>query len=328
MRAAYIAGIGHYAPEKILTNHDLEKMVETNDEWITTRTGIKERRIAAESQATSDLAIEAAKKAIAMAGIDADDIDCIIVASITPDYIFPATACLVQEALGCSHAGTFDIEAACSGFIYGLSIANGYVTSGMYDTVLVIAAETLSRITDWEDRQTCVLFGDAAGAAIVRVTEESSLSKLLSFTLGGSGQYKDLLMLPAGGSRNPASAETVQNREHYMKMTGNKVFPVAIKNMSNSARRALEKAGKHSDDVKLFIPHQANMRIIQGVAKQLDITEDRVMVNIDRYGNTSAATIPVALSEAVEQSRIQRGDLVILVAFGGGFTWAASAFNW
>lgn len=328
LQKSYIAGIGHYTPDKILTNHDLEQMVDTNDEWITTRTGIKERRIAADEQASSDLGIEAARRAMAMANTAPEDVDLIIVATITPDYVFPATACIIQNALGCVNAGVFDLEAACSGFIYGLSIARQFIAVGEYKTVLVVAAEVLSRITDWQDRNTCILFGDAAGAAVVKAAPDDSVSELLGFSLGGSGAYADLLKLPAGGSRMPATVDTVGNRMHYMKMEGNKVLPVAVKNMGKAVQELLQKLSIMPDDVKLFIPHQANIRIIKGVAKQLDISEDRVMVNIDKYGNTSAATVPIALSEAAAAGRIERGDLVTLVAFGGGFTWAAGVLKW
>ncbi|QJR22642.1 3-oxoacyl-[acyl-carrier-protein] synthase, KASIII [Brevinematales bacterium NS] len=323
MYKAIIKGMGMYVPEKVLTNHDLEKMVETNDEWITTRTGIKERRIAAPNESTSDLATRAARQAMEKAGVKPEDIDMVIVATITPDYIFPATAALVQNALGLPHAGTVDIEAACSGFIYALSMANAYVVSGMYKNVLVIGAETLSRITDWTDRTTCILFGDGAGAAVVSRTEATDTSGFIGFSLGGDGSYADLLWVPAGGSKNPASHETVDNRLHYMKMNGNATFKVAVRTMAEALESILKEHHIDPAEVKLIVPHQANLRIISAIAERLGIGEERVMVNLQKYGNTSSATIPMALYEAIEEGRVKKGDLVAMVAFGGGFTWGA-----
>ncbi len=328
LRNAYISGTGFYVPEKILTNDDLEKMVDTDDAWITQRTGIKERHIIEPGTPTSALAAEAAKKAIAQAGITANDIDMIIVATITPDMIFPATAALVQEKIGASKAATFDLEAACSGFIYGVSIATQFIRTGTYEAVLVIGAETLTNVTDWEDRGTCVLFGDGAGAAVIQAAPKDSPSSILSFELRGDGSYKHLLNLPAGGSLNPTTHKTVDERLHYMKMTGNEVFRVAVKNMAAAVQTALEKCGKTVDDLKMLIPHQANVRIIKSVGKRLGMDEEKVFVNIQKYGNTSAATVPIALAEVAASNLLQRGDLFAMVAFGGGFTWAASILRW
>ncbi|MCX7883352.1 MAG: ketoacyl-ACP synthase III [Brevinematales bacterium] len=324
MYKAVISGMGMYVPEKVLTNHDLEKMVETNDEWITTRTGIKERRIASPEQATSDLAANAARQAMAKAGVKPEEIDMVIVATITPDYIFPATAALVQHKLGIPHAGTVDIEAACSGFLYALSMASAYVSSGMYKNVLVIGAETLSRIVDWTDRTTCILFGDGAGAAVVSRTEMTESSGFIGFSLGGDGSYADLLWIPAGGSKQPASHETISNRLHYMKMNGNATFKVAVRTMAEALESILKDHHIDSHEVKLIVPHQANLRIISAIAERLGVGEERVMVNLQKYGNTSSATIPMALCEAIEEGRVKKGDLVAMVAFGGGFTWGAA----
>lgn len=323
---AKIFGTGKYTPAKVLTNQDLEKMVDTNDEWITTRTGIKERHIAAEDETSSVMGIHAAKQAIENAGISKDDIDMVLFATISPDMPFPATACLVQDGLGLTGVGTLDIEAACSGFIYGLSLANAYVLSGMYKNVLVIAAETLSRITDWEDRGTCILFGDGAGAVVVSASDDDS--GLIGFKLGGDGSYRDLLYLPGGGSLNPATHKTVDERLHYIKMDGSATFKVAIKTMAGTLEELLAEKGMKADDIDWLIPHQANYRIMTGVADRLKIPYEKVIINVHKYGNTSAATIPIALNEAVTDGRIKKGDIVALVAFGGGFTWGASLMKW
>jgi 3-oxoacyl-[acyl-carrier-protein] synthase-3 len=324
MYKACIKGMGMYVPEKVLTNHDLEKMVETNDEWITTRTGIKERRIAAPEESTSVLATKAAQVALQKAGVKPEEVDMVIVATITPDYVFPATAALVQNQLGLPHAATVDIEAACSGFIYALSMANAYVVSGMYKNVLVIGAETLSRITDWTDRTTCILFGDGAGAAVVSRTEENDVSGFIGFQLGGDGSYADLLWLPAGGSKIPASHDSVDQRLHFMKMNGNATFKVAVRTMTEALESIMQTHHVSAEEVKLIVPHQANLRIISAIAERLGVGEDRVMVNLQKYGNTSSATIPMALYEAIEEGRVKKGDLLALVAFGGGFTWGAA----
>jgi len=316
-----IIGIGSYLPEKILTNADLEKLVETSDEWITTRTGIKERRIASEIEATSDLAIKAAEKAISKAKISPDEIDAIIVATVTPDMFFPSTSCLVQKGLKAKNAAAFDISAACSGFIYALSIAKDSIKSGTFKTVLVIGSETMSRVTDWQDRNTCVLLGDAAGAVILRKTD--SPSDILSSYLGADGNYSDLLYMPGGGSREPATYKTIDERKHFLKMEGNKLFKIAVKAMADSAQKAIALAGLTCNDINLFIPHQANIRIIEAVAKHLDISMEKVFLNIHKYGNTSSATTPVALEEAIIEGKVKKGDIVVLVAFGGGLTWGS-----
>ncbi len=326
MRSAKIVGVGSYAPPKILTNKDLEKMVDTSNEWIIERTGIKERHIADDKVATSDIGFEAAKRALKDAKVKPEELDLIIVATVTPDFVFPATACLIQDRLGAKKAAAFDLEAACSGFIYGLSIAKGFIASGEYDTVLVIAAEVLSKVTDWEDRATCVLFGDGAGAAVLKPAKEGQ--GILSTYLRADGGNWDLLRVPAGGSRIPATHDSIDKRLHYMKMEGNKVFKVAVQSMQEAALEGIRKAGVKAEELSLLIAHQANLRIINAVAKRLKLPPEKIFINLDRYGNTSAASIPLALDEAVKKKRIKRGDLVILVAFGGGFTWASCVIRW
>ncbi len=320
-----IAGTGSYFPERVLTNADLEKMVDTSDEWITTRTGIKERRIAHKQQATSDLALEASREALKSAGMNAQDIDLIMVATVTPDMFFPSTGCYLQKKLGAGEIPSFDLAAACSGFIYGISIAKGFIESGIYRNILLVGAETLSKVTDWTDRNTCVLFGDGAGAMILSASQEND--DVLSVFLGSNGAYSDLLYLPAGGSAHPATLETVNEKLHTMKMLGKEVFKAAVPKMALAAEKALEIADKKPEDIGLFIPHQANMRIIQAVAKKMDISMDRVFVNIHKTGNISAATTITALDEAVKTGRIKKGDLAELVAFGGGFTWGAAVIR-
>jgi len=320
-----ILGAGKYVPEQALTNQQLEQMVDTNDEWIVTRTGIKERRIAASDEATSDLAYKAAEQALHNAGLTAKDIDLIIVATVTPDMFFPSTACLVQEKLGAT-CPAFDLSAACSGFIYSLATANGFVQSGLYRKILVIGAETLSRITDYTDRNTCILFGDGAGAVVVGEVEDGR--GFQSFVLGADGSGGELLKVAGGGSRKPATAETISNNEHSIHMAGNEVFKFAVRIMGSAAEEAIEKAGISKADVDLLVPHQANIRIIQSSLQRLDLTEDKALINIDKYGNMSAASIPVALAEAVEQNRIGEGDTLCLVGFGGGLTWGSTIIKW
>lgn len=319
-----ITGVGKYVPAKVLTNADLEKIVDTNDEWIVTRTGIQERHIAAENESTSTMAAEAGRQAIADAGLKNEDIGMVIVATLSPDMLFPATACLVQNILGMQNVGTVDIEAACSGFVYGLSQGYAYVKSGLYKHVLVIGAETMSRFVDWKDRGTCVLFGDGAGAVVVSAAADDQDSDILDFILGGDGQYGDLLSLPGGGSLRPASQETVNNGLHYLKMSGNIVFKLAVRTMSEMAETLMQKHGLSKQDVRLVIPHQANYRITKSVKEHLGLEDDQVFSNIHKYGNTSGATIPIALREAMDEGRIRRGEYFIIVAFGGGFTWGAS----
>ncbi len=321
-----IKGIGAYVPDEVLTNKDLEKMVDTSDEWITERTGIKKRRRAAPNQATSDLASEAARRALGDANMSIDEIDAIIVGTATPDMLFPSTGCLVQKNLGATGVPAFDISAACSGFLYGLSIAEGFVRSGLYRNVLVVGAETLTRILDWSDRSTCVLFGDGAGAAVVgRVGDGRGI---ISALLGSDGSLGELLMLPAGGSRLPASEETVRNRLHFVKMEGNKLFKFAVRAMAAAAAKVLEDSGYTGADLDLLVPHQANLRIIDATAQRIGIDQSKVYINIDEYGNTSAASIPIALDEAKRKGLLKEGMLVELVSFGGGLTWASCLMVW
>lgn len=325
-RTCSIAGIGSYVPEKILTNHDLEKMVETSDDWITTRTGIKQRRIAAKDQFTSDLAAKAAERAMKMAGITADKIDLIIVATITPDMPFPATACLVQHKIGAKRAAAFDLEAACSGFIYALEIGQQFIMSRTYDTVLVIGAEKLSAITDWTDRNTCVLFGDGAGAAILQNRE--SAHGLLTAVMGADGEKSDLLFMPAGGSKCPATKDSVDARLHYLRMEGKETFKNAVQAMLSAANEVLRRCEIDISKIKCIIPHQANRRIIDAVGERLGAKPEQLFVNLDKYGNTSAASVAIALDEAVASGRVSRGDLILLVVFGAGLTWGAAVIEW
>lgn len=323
---AGILGMGYYVPDKVLTNYDLEKMVDTNNEWIVDRTGIKNRHIAAPEQATSDLALIAAERALADANVAAEDIDCVIVATETPDTKFPSTACLLQNMIGAKNAAAFDLSAGCSGFVYGLSVANGLIVSGMYKHILVVGAETLSRILNWEDRNTCVLFGDGAGAAVVGEVEEGY--GIIGFDMGADGSGGPYLVQPAGGSRKPASHETIDAHEHSVHMDGSEVFKFAVKIMASTSQRVLEKTGLKSEDIDLLIPHQANIRIINSAAKRLNLSKEKVFVNVDKYGNTSAASIPIALCEARDQGLLEKGKNVILVGFGAGLTWAAIALKW
>ena len=324
-KRAGIIGLGMYLPEKILTNKDLEKMVDTTDEWIVTRTGIKERRIAREDEATSDMATEAAKRALADAKLKPEDIDLIIVATITPDMFFPATACLVQEKIGARTVPAFDISVACSGFIYGLAIANQFIGSGTYKHALIIAAEKLSAITDWSDRSTCVLFGDGAGAAVLGPVDRGGI---LSVYLGANGKQGDLIKFPAGGSRIPATKKSVEDKLHFIKMNGTELFKHAVKVMADAALEATRPLGLKAEDISLVIPHQANIRILNAVAKRMGLTEDKIYLNIERYGNMSAASSAVALAEAVKNGRIKKGDKVLLDAFGGGLTWGGIVLEW
>ena len=326
MKKVGIIGLGKYLPEKRLTNEDLEKIVDTTDEWITERTGIKERRIARDDEATSDMAVNAAKKAIENAKLRPEDIDLIIVATITPDMFFPSTACVVQNKLGINHIPAFDISVACSGFIYGIAIADQFIKSGGYKHILVIAAEKMSSVVDWQDRSTCVLMGDGAGAAVLGEVENGGV---LSIYLGADGSKGDLLMMPAGGSRLPATASTVEARLHFLKMEGNVLFKHAVKVMAEAALKATEPLGLKGDDINLVIPHQANIRILNAVAKRMGIDpEKKVYLNIDKYGNMSAASSAVALTEAVEEGRVKKGDIIVLDAFGAGLTWGAIVIKW
>ena len=325
-RACSITGVGSYVPAKILTNADLEKMVETSDEWIITRTGIKERRQAAKDEFTSDMAAHAARRAMKMAGVTADQVDLIIVATITPDMPFPATACLVQQKIGARQAAAFDVEAACSGFIYALEIGQQFIMSRTYDTVLVIGAEKLSSITDWTDRNTCVLFGDGAGAAILQ--SRTGSHGLLTVVMGVDGTKSNLIHMPAGGSRCPASAASVAARLHYLRMDGRETFKNAIQAMQQAAEEALRRSELDISKIKCVIPHQANRRIIDAVGERLGATPEQLFINLDKYGNTSAASVAIALDEAVTSGKIQRGDLILLVVFGSGLTWGAAVIEW
>jgi len=325
LRARIIA-TGSYAPEKVLTNFDLEKIVSTTDEWITGRTGIKERRIAGEDQSTSDLALEASVNALKYAGLKARELDLIIVATMSADTLLPSTACILQHRLDAKKAAAFDINAACSGFIYGLSVANSFIRSGQYKRILLVGAETLSRFTDWEDRNTCVIFGDGAGAAILEAT--AGENGILSTHLHADGSLGDLLSLPGGGSRYPATKETVGKKMHYIKMKGNETFKVAVKILENLVTETLKQNNLKPSQLSFLLPHQANLRIIQATANRLGLSMDKVIINIDRYGNTSAASIPIALDEAVRSGRIRKDDYLLLEAFGGGLTWGSALIRW
>ncbi|MDD3066014.1 MAG: ketoacyl-ACP synthase III [Endomicrobiaceae bacterium] len=319
-----ILATGSYVPEKILTNSDLEKMVDTSDQWITERTGIKERRIIGKNQNLSDLAFEASKKAIEKSKISINDIDIIIVATVSGDMPFPATACTLQKKLG-SNAVAFDISAACSGFMYGLSIAKSFIESGAYKTVLLVGGEVLTRITDWTDRNTCVLFGDGAGAMVLQASETEK--DVLSVHLGADGTYTNLLNMPAGGTAMPTTHETVENKLHYIKMSGKEVFKIAVVKMAEAARKALELSGKKDEDIALYIPHQANLRIIEAVGKKLGVAKEKIYVNVHKYGNMSAATTIIALDEAISSGAAKKGDIITVMAFGGGLTWGAAVLK-
>jgi 3-oxoacyl-[acyl-carrier-protein] synthase-3 len=325
-RTCSITGVGSYVPERILTNGDLEKLVDTSDEWITTRTGIKERHMAAKDEFTSDMAAKAAQRAMKMAGVTASQIDLIIVATITPDMPFPATACFVQQKIGAKRAAAFDLEAACSGFIYGLEIGQQFIMSRTYDTVLVIGAEKLSAITDWKDRNTCVLFGDGAGAAVLQNRENSH--GLLTALMGADGGKANLLFMPAGGSRCPATRESVDARQHFLHMNGKETFKNAVQAMCSAAQEVLRRCEVDITRIKCVIPHQANRRIIDAVGERLGATPEQMFINVNRYGNTSAASVAIALDEAVASGKIQRGDLLLLVVFGAGLTWGAAVIEW
>jgi 3-oxoacyl-[acyl-carrier-protein] synthase-3 len=328
--ASSIIGTGSYMPEKVLTNDDLSKIVDTSDEWITTRTGIRERRIAAEDQATSDMAAEAARRALADAGIAPEEVNLIVVATVTPDMFFPSTACFVQKKIGASNAVCFDISAACSGFLYALQVARHFINTGNRTTALVIGAEKLSSLINWQDRNTCVLFGDGAGAVVIRRAEEDTNApgRVLSTVMGSDGNLADLLKVPGGGSACPITAENALSRPNTIHMEGRETFKHAVTRMCQASEQALEMAGLKKEDITLIIPHQANLRIIQAIADRLGVPHDKAFINLDKYGNTSAATIPVALDEANRAGRLKRGDILLLVAFGGGFTWASSVVRW
>jgi 3-oxoacyl-[acyl-carrier-protein] synthase III len=325
-RTCSISGVGAYVPAKVLTNADLEKMVETSDDWITSRTGIKERHIAAEGEFTSDLGAEAARRAMKMAGVTADQIDLIIVATITPDMPFPSTACLVQHKLGAKRAAAFDLEAACSGFLSALEIGQQFIMSRTYETVLVIGAEKLSSITDWTDRNTCVLFGDGAGAAILQ--NRQGAHGLLTAVMGADGAKANLLFMPGGGSRCPATVNSLNARQHFLRMEGKETFKNAVQAMQTAAEEALRRCEITISQIKCIIPHQANRRIIDAVGERLGAKPEQLFVNVNKFGNTSAASVGIALDEAVSTGRVQRGDLILLVVFGAGLTWGAAVIEW
>ncbi|MFB9754799.1 beta-ketoacyl-ACP synthase III [Paenibacillus hodogayensis] len=321
-----ILGTGMYVPERVLTNKDLEKMVETSDEWIVSRTGMSERRIASAEQASSDLAYEAALEALRQANLAPQELDLIIVATVTPDMSFPSTACIVQSRLGAKKAAAFDLSAACSGFIYGLANATGLIAGGMYRNALVIGAECLSKITDYTDRNTCILFGDGAGAVVLGEVPQGR--GFQSFELGADGSGGELLKASGGGSRHPISPELFDSKSQFIYMAGKEVFKFAVKIMGSAAEEALRKAGIDKSEIDLLIPHQANIRIIQSALERLELPEDKCMINLNKYGNVSAASIPIALAEAVRENRIREGDKLLFVGFGGGLTWGSSVLVW
>ncbi len=325
MKRVGIIGVGEYLPEKVLTNADLERMVDTSDEWITTRTGIRERRIAAKNEASSDLAYEAAKKALKSANLAPADVDLIIVATVTPDMCFPSVACLLQNAIAARKAACFDVSAACAGFVYALTAAQQFIAAGMYKNALVVGTEVMSSVTDWKDRNTCVLFGDGAGAVVLG---EVPSGGILASYLGSDGSKADILQVPAGGSRKPASVHTIEARQHYVKMQGNELFKLAVTIMADAAQVALKKAGLECSDIDLVIPHQANIRIIMAMAKKLNLPQEKIFLNIERYGNMSSASTVTALCEAVQAGRIRKGDIVLLDAFGAGLVWGAVVIKW
>jgi 3-oxoacyl-[acyl-carrier-protein] synthase III len=325
-RTVSIIGTGSYLPERILTNRELEKIVETSDEWIRTRTGIGERRIAAPEEATSDMATNAALAAMSQARVSAEQIDLIIVATVTPDMFFPATACWVQKKLGAIRAACFDVSAACSGFIYAMEIAQQFISNHVYNTVLIIGADKLSSIVDWSDRNTCVLFGDGAGAAILR--NRGASHGVIATHMGSDGEFTDILFMPGGGSRCPITSANVDQKLNTIKMLGKETYKQAVTAMSDAADRALESAGLKYEDIACVIPHQANMRIIEAIAHRMSLPVDKFYVNLEKYGNTSAAAVAIALDEAHRNGRFKIGDYILLVVFGGGLTWASSVIQW
>ena len=325
-RYAHVTGWGRYVPSQVLTNHDLERMVDTNDEWIVARTGIRERRVAAAHETTASMAAVASMRAIRTAGIEPDDIDLILLATLTPDYWMPSTAALVKEAIGNTRAAAMDVAAACSGFVYAYASAQAYIQAGMAKHVLVIGAELLTRFLDYTDRSTCILFGDGAGAVVLSASEERGGGLGIELTTDPQGAY--MIWLPAGGAKSPPSAETIARGEHYIRMEGKETYRFATKTMATTALESVRRSGLDPSDIALFIPHQANVRIVEAVAKGLDLPMERMFVNLDKYGNTSAASVPIALAEAVNEGRLQVGDNVVLVAFGAGFTSGAVTIQW
>jgi 3-oxoacyl-[acyl-carrier-protein] synthase-3 len=325
-RTVSIIGTGSYLPKRVLTNLDLEKIVETTDEWIRTRTGISERRIAGKEESTSDMATNAARAAMEQAQVTADEIDLIIVATVTPDMAFPATACWVQKNLGAFKAACFDVSAACSGFLYALEIAQQFISTHVYNTILIIGADKLSSIIDWTDRNTCVLFGDGAGAAILR--NRANSHGVIATYMGSDGEFTDILCMPGGGSRTPITPENVDQKLNTIKMQGKETYKQAVTAMSTAADKALELAGLTSQDIACVIPHQANIRIIEAIAHRMNLPMEKFYVNLERYGNTSAGAVAIALDEAHRSNRIKINDYILLVVFGGGLTWASSVVQW
>ncbi|MEZ5125496.1 MAG: beta-ketoacyl-ACP synthase III [Thermoleophilia bacterium] len=323
-RGARIAGLGVYVPERVLTNEEISKSLDTSDEWIRSRTGIRERRIAEPGQAASDLGVVAAQRCLDSAGVPADEVDLVVVTTISPDHIMPATASIVADKVGAKRAGAFDIQAGCTGFVYGLATATALVSSGMYGNVLVLGAEALSRMVDWTDRSTCVLFGDGAGAVLVQRGDDAQLY----FDLGNDGSGAQYLNIPAGGSRLPASHATVRRHEHAMHMTGSEVFRFATRTVAESCEKVLADAKLAVSDVDLFVPHQANLRIIDSAVRRLGFKEEQVFANLQRYGNTSCASIPICLSEASETGRLKKGDRLLIAGFGAGLTWGSCLMTW
>jgi 3-oxoacyl-[acyl-carrier-protein] synthase-3 len=323
---ASITGIGSYLPNKVLTNYDLEKMVDTSNDWIIQRTGIKERRIVENGVTTSDIATQASLRAMEDAGVSPKDLDMIITSTITPDHIFPSTSCYIQQKIGATRACAFDILAACAGFIYALSIGQSFINSGAMKTVLVVGAECLSKITDYTDRATCVLFGDGAGAVIIQ--RNPVKHEILSSSLAADGSEADVLIMPGGGARNPASLESIQQRLHYIQFRGKEVFKLAINNITNLILETTRENGLTLDDIDLIIPHQSNLRIIEATMEKLGLPMEKAFVNIDKYGNTSSASVPIAIDEARKEGRLRKGNIVMLVAFGGGLTWGSSVIRW
>ena len=321
-----IRGTGSSLPDKVVTNSDLEGMVDTSDEWITTRTGIRERRVARPDEYMSQFATRAAREALQAAGIEGSEVDLIICATVTPDMPLPATACFVQENLGARRAAAFDMSAGCSGFIYGLAVADRFLTTGTYRNVVLIGAELLSKYVDWKDRSTCVLFGDGAGAVVMTPGEEPH--GVLATSMHSDGRMADFIYVPGGGTREPATAQSVAERRHYIRMKGNETFKMAVRSIEEASREVLRKAGLKSSDVTMFVPHQANRRIIDAVGSRLGLREDQVYVNIERVGNTSAASIPLALDEAVRKGLVRKGDILLFAAFGTGLTWGAALCRW
>lgn len=326
MRSVGIVGVGSYVPERVVTNSDLQKVIDTNDEWIVSRTGIKQRHVASEDMPVSELCYQAGLRALEDAGVSPEDVDLIITATITPDYAFPATACLVAERLGAKNAAAFDLEAGCTGFIYGVTVGSQFIATGLYKTVLVIGGEVLSKVLNWADRSTCILFGDGAGAAILQPVKEGY--GFLGFELGADGSGGPLLLQPAGGSKQPATAETVEKCLHTVHMEGKEVYKFAVRVMGDVSVKVLKKAGLTKEAVDLFIPHQANIRIVDAAVKRLGVSRDKVVVNLDKYGNMSAGSIPVALDESFKAGRIKEGDIVVMVGFGTGLTWGACVLKW